>query len=114
MEKPKKRYPYEPMYFWNDVENYICKKYNRDLRDWANKLSSQYDAHKPYLDFWHLILEHIGCKGNGTCFYLSRARMGDDAEEDWVKEIFDILEAEGFLDNSLDEGELAGEFFVSW
>lgn len=92
---PKPRKKSRSDYDWNDIVDYIQKKYGKDIRDWAGKYSNK-SKHKKseeieYQDFW-LFMCDVCEIHNGSVVWLF---PGDWAEDEtcppWRKEICKIL-----------------------
>lgn len=77
----RKNFP--PAYQWRDIEAWINKKHECDLRQYGPD-----DGHR--CDFWHFLLERCDIK-RGSFFRLPELR-GD--EEPWQTEILDRIYAE--------------------
>lgn len=83
MNKPEMK-TQPPAYIWREIEEYIEKKYNLDLRDLVR---GDDDERR---DFWHYLCEvssiHRGCYINVSTEML--------IHEQWQKDVIDTLVAE--------------------
>lgn len=90
MDKPKKR-SFAPVYYYNDIINYIQHKYNIRTRGYKREVDGKYK------DFWHWILDKSGSINNGCFIYLPSIEEVEE-EEWWQKEILQLIVNE-FGDN---------------
>jgi hypothetical protein len=116
--KPTKITP-EPYWDYREVINYIEKKYNIKTDEYIPKngftleqleARSSYDKEnnrKPYLCFWHWIIDHYGVH-NGSSFTLYYDDIDDENTPDWVQEILKMI----FDEFEPDYAEM--EMYVSW
>lgn len=108
----------KPAFNYNQVIDYIEDKHGINVRDYAGRHSTGiYDDSKPYLDFWHWILEETSNSIHNECYaYIpvdykkSGEFWGYDINDEerfpyWVKEILDIIHAE-FSDGLDEEGNM--------
>lgn len=106
MEKPKLKN--KSSYDWNKAVEYIEKKYNIDIRDYAGKFKNGKMRDVKYLDFWHFMIDMFDIH-NGCFITLSDDYIIDNEKiEPWQKEINDI-----FLDEFGGKNREA-TFWVSW
>ena len=112
-DKPKLKQVEHKCYYWDEIDEYIRKKYLRDLRDWSGKWVSCHgadpDETQPYQDFWHWMCDHIEIQNDS---FVTLWCEVEEVEEPWVQEILTILRKE-FFEGS-DEEMLNIELYVSW
>jgi len=112
---PTKR---KDIFIFHDMMDYIEKKYNFDMHDYAKKYSDKTAQDNPYLNYWHWLI--------GNCFYelsngcerywnILEILEGDPGYEhdtpDWVKEITQMVYDE-FKDDLDKDGGI--EVYISW
>ncbi len=92
-------------YDWDEVQEYIEKKYSCDLRDFGG----MFDGRKgeEYQDFWHWIIDRNDIH-NGCQFWLGFNDLGSQPE--WVQKIASYIIAE-FPEAGTDDGL---NLWVSW
>lgn len=78
-----------PYWDYFQVIDYIEKKYEISVRDYANKF-------KHNLDFWHWLCDNdVTDSNNGSFFYLQVDRFLKERETPkWVKEILQLIKDE--------------------
>lgn len=106
LTKPKKK---SGKSYWDfhEVTNYLEQLHGKDFRDYAGKWCAKGNEEKPYLDFWHWIIDG-GDIHNGCFFYMpDRECLNDPEVEDWKKEI--VKYYVDFLGDDYDE-----EMWVDW
>ncbi len=99
----------EPHWDFHQVIDYIEKKYEISVRDYAGKFSNKtYDETTPYLDFWHWLIDGPFSEiNNGSYQYLDlKYELENEDTPDWVKEILQKIYDE------FQEDEM--EFWVEW
>ncbi len=73
---PMKKHIHEPMYDYHEVIRYIEEKHGIDTGENGGRYLKQdgkvlkFDEEKPYLNFWHWIIDQNGGIHNGTSFFL--------------------------------------------
>lgn len=85
LEKPK-LIRSEPYYNWNEISNYIEKKYKIKLRSYVSK---NYPGKH---DFWLWLCETYEIY-NGSIFDLELF-FDDEDDDSWLLEIFDLISKE--------------------
>ncbi len=98
---------------FHEMIHFVEKKYKIDVRDYAGKFkeTKSVSDDKPYLDYWHWMIEnHFYEVNNGCDMYwniLGILGKNEDYEEgpDWVKEITQLVYDE-FKDNLDSDGGL--------
>lgn len=109
-KKPGKRR--RDYYDYNECRDYLQARYGYKERDYAGRYtgsgaSLRLDDGKPYLDFWHWVVENYDVR-NGCFITFTRERLEEGGMEDWVREIYTR-----YLDEFADEkGEL--EMWCWW
>lgn len=104
LDKPKKKS--RSYYDYIQCRDYLQAKYNYLERDYAGKFANGKLNGKPYLDFWHWVLDnhevHNGCE-----ILFSKEEL-ETIEKPWVKEIY-----QRYIDEFADKkGELT--LYVWW
>ena len=79
MEKPS-RITFKPTYKWQDIENYIEKKYNIKLRGYKK------ENDKEFRDYWYWICNR--CEIHKGCFFYLPELEND---EWWIVEITELI-----------------------
>lgn len=96
---------------FHDCRDYIEKKYKIQMRDYAGRFKPPVDEKKPYLDFWHWIIDRYQIN-NDSFFNLYVTEDQDEYHlvPDWVKEILALFHKE------FGEYETKGylKMWVSW
>lgn len=110
MEKPTKQ-KREPIYNYNEVIEYIEKKYGIETRDYYGKFKDGHDNGKEYCDFWHFICDHCEIY-NGCSAMLFWSQIEEEDTPKFVKEIAKLLDDEGFFEQEGDEKIFS--FLASW
>jgi hypothetical protein len=108
MKKPVPRQIHPDTLDYHDCVAWIEQKYKVDLRDYASHFK---DRDKPYLDFWHWLLDNDFSEVHNGSFNLMSLNPGSAAADppDWVKEILKMFKDEFDVDN---EDEL--NFWIEW
>lgn len=75
---------------WNEIKDYIKKKYKRDPDDWGKKFWPKYQDKNPFQCFWHTVCDDIS---NGGHFYLNLQEILAEHEEyeDWYLEVVQTI-----------------------
>ena len=111
-EKPQSK---TMQYFdYHECRDFIEEKYKIKVRDYAGMFTDKTADHtKPYLDFWHYLLDCFPNITNGSFFEID-SEMLEGAEE-WQKEILTMfLDEFGTKDTT---GFIEGKrikFYVWW
>lgn len=105
MKKPQLKQQ-KPAYDWSECEDYIKKKYKKDIHDWAAHCKY---PEKPYQNFWHFIYDICEVGGNGCYLNIPFYQLLDnETTEDWQKEIIRIFMKE------FESDEGVYRFWVEW
>jgi hypothetical protein len=114
MNKPTKR----TREYWDyyEIILYIEEKYEINTRNYAGKFATADFQDKPYLDFWHWILENDGSEvHNGSFFSLqiqqNRCDWDEESYPSWVREILALIDKE--FGGDVDENGYL-EMWVEW
>ena len=75
-----------------DATEWIEKKYEVNVRDYAGRWVGEFNKNKPYLDFWHYICDEANIS-NGIIQTLNFEDMRLNAT-DWQIEIIDLFDKE--------------------
>lgn len=104
MKKPtKQKIEY---YDYSECRDYLEQKYGYDERDYAGKFKDGLHDDRPYLDFWHWVVERFNVR-NGDYITFERSEI-EEIEQDWVREIYTR-----YIDEFADKnGNL--EMYVGW
>jgi hypothetical protein len=93
---PKER---KPILDFHEVIRFIEKKHKIDVRDYAGKFKGGSMDDKPYLDYWHWLIEnHFYDVNNGCERHWDIKFILEGDGPDWVKEITQLVYDE-FKDN---------------
>lgn len=106
MNKPV-QHTSEPYWDWIEIQNYIEKKYQKDLHNYKNHsfASETSKENPPYCNFLHWITAVQDNISNGSFFYLSFDNIDSPPskyEPDWVKEILRLFKEEFCKENQND------------
>lgn len=91
VKKPKKL-KRESTYDWHDIDDFIQKKYGKDVRDWAGKYSKKNKVQEvEYQDFWHHLCDRHEIHNGVTITIWPEDALDDKELPAWQREIYEIL-----------------------
>lgn len=111
MKKPVKKLPVGPALDFNEIMQYVEKKYGFNHRDYAG---SDKNKDAPYQDYWHHLLDgQFAFVERGTVQYWNLEDMLDEEEDtpEWVKTITQYVYDEFVNELDADGGF---EVWVNW
>lgn len=92
VKKPKKQ-KRESSYDWHDIDDFIRKKYGKDIRDWAGKYSKKgkQQEETEYQDFWHHLCDRYEIHNGATITIYPQEKLEDSDLPAWQREVYEIL-----------------------